>query len=111
MCAPTRAHGRYVQRLGRITRLSEGKTDGLVIDFTDASNHFGLVTAIDILGADVADLITTIDHNLQHGAADPRFQRKVMYDNVPAEAVEEFRKLSAKQAQELLERYKRRRYK
>ena len=36
-----------------------------------------------ILGTDVASLVETIDHNLQHGAADPRFQRKVMYDNLP----------------------------
>jgi len=52
----------------------------------------------------VADLVTTIDHNLQHGAADPFFQRKVMYDNVPVEALEEFRRLSGAQAQSLLER-------
>jgi len=59
---------------------------------------------LNILGNDVADLVTTIDHNLQHGAADPFFQRKVMYDNVPVEALEEFRRLSGAQAQSLLER-------
>jgi len=59
---------------------------------------------LDILGADVADLITTIDHNLQAGSNDPRFQRKVMYDNVPAESIPAFRALSAAQAQTLLER-------
>jgi hypothetical protein len=59
---------------------------------------------LNILGTDVADLVSTIDHNLQHGAADPFFQRKVMYDNVPVEALQEFRRLSASQAQALLER-------
>ena len=59
---------------------------------------------LNILGNDVADLVTTIDHNLQHGAADPFFQRKVMYDNVPVEALQEFRRLSGAQAQSLLER-------
>jgi hypothetical protein len=58
---------------------------------------------LNILGTDVADLVSTIDHNLQHGAADPFFQRKVMYDNVPVEALQEFRRLSGSQAQALLE--------
>ena len=59
---------------------------------------------LNILGTDVADLVSTIDHNLQHGAADPFFQRKVMYDNVPVEALQEFRRLSGTQAQALLEK-------
>ncbi|MEO6032345.1 MAG: DUF6502 family protein [Burkholderiaceae bacterium] len=57
-----------------------------------------------ILGSDVADLIDTIDHNLQHGAADPRFQRKVMYQSVPVEALPAFRKLGAANSQALLEK-------
>ena len=31
---------------------------------------------------DVADLVATIDHNLQHGGSDARFQRKVMYRGI-----------------------------
>ncbi|MFY7940807.1 MAG: DUF6502 family protein [Burkholderiaceae bacterium] len=57
-----------------------------------------------ILGSDVADLIATIDHNLQHGAQDPRFQRKVMYSSFPAIHAGEFRKLSASAARRLLEK-------
>lgn len=57
---------------------------------------------LQILGSDTADLITTIEHNL-HNATQPRFQRKVMYDNVPLEAAKEFRVLSAAQGHELLE--------
>jgi len=57
-----------------------------------------------ILGHDVAALIGTIDHNIQHGAGDPRFQRKVMYDAIPRRDLPAFRKLSANQAQSLLER-------
>ncbi|HSW53340.1 MAG TPA: DUF6502 family protein [Sulfuricaulis sp.] len=56
-----------------------------------------------ILGTDVSDLIATIDHNMRQGAADPRFQRKVMYDNLPAEVIPKFRKLGAARAQALLE--------
>ena len=60
-----------------------------------------------ILGSDVADLITTIDHNLQHADTDPRFQRKVMYTEFPASQLPAFRKLSAVQAQALLEKFDR----
>lgn len=59
---------------------------------------------LSILGADVADLIATIDHNMEHGADDPRFQRKVMYHAIPVTALPAFRKLSSAQAQALLER-------
>lgn len=56
-----------------------------------------------ILAADVPYLIGTIDHNLQ-GLEPSRFQRKVMYDNLPLEAMDEFRWLTARHAQELIER-------
>lgn len=55
-----------------------------------------------ILGTDTADLIATIAHNLSRQSA-PRYQRKVMYDNVPVEAAQEFQRLSADQAQAFLE--------
>lgn len=61
------------------------------------------VDKLAILGSDVADLVTTIDHNLQHGESDPRFQRKVMYRRYPLAPLSDFRKLSATQAQALLE--------
>ena len=48
--------------------------------------------------------ISTIDHNLQHGDSDPRYQRKVLYLNMPADAVAEFRRRSANDAQALLEK-------
>lgn len=67
----------------------------------------GETEKLGILGSDVADLITTIDHNLQHGHTDPRFQRKVMYRDYPASQLPAFRKLSAAQAQALLEKFDR----
>ncbi len=57
-----------------------------------------------ILGSDVADLIDTIDHNLRHGGTDPRFQRKVMYQSIPVDALPAFRKLGAANSQALLEK-------
>ncbi|TSA04151.1 MAG: hypothetical protein D4R81_02350, partial [Nitrospiraceae bacterium] len=42
-------------------------------------------------------------HNLHQKPTKPRFQRKVMYDNVSVEAAKEFQTLDAAQGQELLE--------
>ncbi len=55
-----------------------------------------------ILGTDVQSLLSTIDYNLQQDSQTPRFQRKVSYNNLPAESLPEFRKLSAEKAQALL---------
>jgi Family of unknown function (DUF6502) len=55
-----------------------------------------------ILGADVSDLIKTIDHNLTNIDM-PLFQRKLMYDNLPKEAVIKFRELGPARAQGLME--------
>jgi hypothetical protein len=59
---------------------------------------------LDILGADVADIITTINHNLDSKNGYPFFQRKVSYDNIPEEFLEQFKVLSAEESQTLLER-------
>ena len=61
------------------------------------------VEKIHILGTDVRELISTIDYNLTHHGNELRYQRKVSNNNVSPEAVEAFRKLSATQAQALLE--------
>ena len=58
---------------------------------------------LSILGTDTADLIATIDHNVYVNPRNPRFQRKVMYDNVPVEAAQEFQAVVAARGQELLE--------
>lgn len=58
-----------------------------------------------ILGADVARLIETIDHNLQAPAGGSRLQLKVAYDNLPREPLRRFRSRSARQARSLLERF------
>ncbi len=56
-----------------------------------------------ILGVDTAFLIDTIDHNLNRKDQSLRLQRKVLYDNLPDEALPEFRRLSSSAAQDLLE--------
>ncbi len=61
------------------------------------------VEKLPILGTDVAELITTIDHNLTSPADGLRFQRKVSNAHIHPDAVEAFRDLSAEKAQLLLE--------
>ncbi len=56
-----------------------------------------------ILGADVAELIATIDHNLTSAEAGLRFQRKVSNSCVDPAALPAFRQLSAEKSQQLLE--------
>lgn len=60
------------------------------------------VAKLQILGTDTADLICTIEHNLQPRTR-PRFQRKVSYDRIPPEHLEAFRKYQARLSQNLLE--------
>ena len=98
---PARAVLDELQRVGGV-RLRD---DGLIELLTRAYvPQHSTVDKLGILGHDVADLIETIDHNLQHGAEDPRFQRKVMYRGIPIESLPAFRRLSADLGQSLLER-------
>lgn len=97
---PARAMLDELLRVGAVERLPDGRVRLLSRGYVPQLSE---VDKLNILGADVADLIGTIDHNLESGAKAPRFQRKVMYDNLPAEAVERFRPLAGRRAQMLLE--------
>lgn len=61
------------------------------------------IEKIEILGTDVYELISTIDHNLTADPEELRYQRKVSYDNIDPVAVDKLKKLSYKKAQMLLE--------
>jgi hypothetical protein len=63
------------------------------------------IDKINILGADVAELIGTIGHNLEVEPAHRFFQRKVSNTAVRPDALEIFRELSNRKSQELLEEY------
>ena len=58
---------------------------------------------IRILGVDTSELLSTIDHNLVDENNDKRYQRKVSSALLNKNAVDDFRKLSHKQSQALLE--------
>ena len=56
-----------------------------------------------LLGSDPAELFSTIVHNIEHPDA-PRPQRKVVYDNIGAEALPEVRAATRRLAEEFIRR-------
>lgn len=61
------------------------------------------LTKLDILGTDVADLIASIENNLDPDREASFYQRKVAYDHLPAEILPLLRAELARSAQRLLE--------
>ncbi len=88
-------------RIGAVKTLQDGRLRLAVRSFVPRA---GDALKLHILGTDVGYLITTIGRNLEAEGESAFFQRKVLYDNLPAEALVEFRALSAEAAQRLLER-------
>ena len=97
---PVRAMVDELLRVGAVKQLKDGRICLLSRGYIPQK---GPVEKLQVLGSDTADLIMTIDHNLYQKPTKPRFQRKVMYDNVSVEAAREFQTLAAAQGQELLE--------
>jgi hypothetical protein len=98
---PARAVLDELLRVGAVRKREDGRFEPVARAYVPQRSA---IDKIGILGSDVADLIETIDHNIEHGADDPRYQRKVMYHRIDIDALPAFRKLSATQAQALLER-------
>ena len=96
---PVRAMLDELLRVGAVRRTKDGRIRLHARFYVPEQSE---ADKLHILGTDTADLIATISHNLTPKAS-PRFQRKVMYDNVPVEAVQEFKRLSANRAQLFLE--------
>ncbi len=97
---PVRAVLDELLRVGAVKYGEDGRLQLVVRAYVPQRSA---VDKLEILGTDVSDLIETIDHNIEHGDSDPRFQRKVMYRSVPVAALKDFRNLSGEQAQRLLE--------
>ena len=81
---PARAVLDELVRVGAVHRRDDGQLELVAHAYVPQASP---TDKIAILGADVADLIGTIDHNIQHGDSDPRFQRKLMYHSIPVEAL------------------------
>jgi hypothetical protein len=98
---PVRALLDELIRVGVVKQLKDGRICLLSRGYIPQK---GSVEKLQILGTDTADLISTIDHNVYLKPTKPRFQRKVMYNNVPIEAAKQFRVLAAAEGQKLLEK-------
>ena len=99
---PARAILDELMRVGNVERLENGSLRLLSHAYIPEESE---VDKLYILGADTSALISTIDHNLDPEVERKYFQRKVRYDNLPDEVLPEFRALSAKKAQQLLEEF------
>lgn len=97
---PARAVLDELLRVGVVRMLENGRIKLVARAYVPRTSNLDKIA---ILGTDVADLIETIDHNMEHGERDPFFQRKVMYNNVPIESIPEFRARSGEQSQMLVE--------
>jgi len=97
---PVRAVLDELQRVGAVQMLVDGRVGLRQRAFVP---HESMVQKLGILGTDVGELIETITHNIEHGATDARYQRKVMHVGIPIDALPAFREMSARQSQKLLE--------
>jgi Family of unknown function (DUF6502) len=97
---PPRAVLDELVRVGVVERLADGRLRLLAPAYLPRA---GTEEMLDILGTDVADLVTTIDHNLDPGESGPFFQRKVCYVSFPAEHIPELRRLTEERCQAVLE--------
>jgi hypothetical protein len=98
---PARAILDELIRIGAMERLDDGRLRLLAQAYVPESSK---ADKLHILGTDVSLLISTLGHNLEPDPTGPLFQRKVTYDNLPDEILPAFRKLSARKAQDLLEK-------
>ena len=96
---PTKAMLAMLEEAGSVRRVKD-KVRLVRQAFVSGSDP---VEKIHILGTDVSELITTINHNLTADPDNLWFQRKVAYDNIDAAAVTRLREVSFKKAQTLLE--------
>lgn len=97
---PARAVLDELLRVGAVRQLKDGRVELVERAYVPRD---GDDEKLRILGTDVAELVSTIDHNLRKDSGTPRFQRKLSYQGVPTQTVHAFRQLSAAQAQALLE--------
>jgi hypothetical protein len=98
---PFRAVLDELMRVGAVKRRSDGRVKLVARGYVPTSAS---AESVEILGSDVSDLIAAIDHNLVSDPAAGFFQRRVAYDNLPAEAVDAIHAEVRRSGQALLER-------
>ena len=100
---PVRA---VLDELLRVGAVSED-ADGLIHLTVDSAYvpHKDKDAQFDIMGNCVADLLTTLDHNLESAAEDTRLQLTTAYDNLPTDAVQMFKRISHDRCVALLKEF------
>lgn len=98
---PPRAVLDELERTQAVTELKNGRIQLLVKAYLPDNDQ---QMKLHILGTDAALLINTIEHNMDPAKPQPHLQRKVLYDNLPSEALSAVREQAASQGQALLEK-------
>lgn len=96
---PPRAVLDELIRVGAVRELKDGRFKPIERAYVPQTDDAEKLT---ILGTDVADLISSIDHNLTELDEQPYFQRKVAYDSLPPEYLPALREIVRHEAQSLL---------
>lgn len=97
---PARAVADELIRIGVIAETDDGTLRLLSRGYVPDPESEELLR---ILGTHGEDWISTFDHNMTHSREEARFQRQVIYTDVPARHVKDFRSLSARWGQRTLE--------
>ncbi len=97
---PPRAVLDELLRVGAVDRLKDGRLRLVGRAYIPQADEAG---KLEILGTDVADLVASIEHNLDPEVGRPFFQRKVAYDNLPGDYLSRLRALLERKGQRLLE--------
>lgn len=97
---PARSMVEELQRAGAIEE--RGRRVWELIPESGAAGNLD-AEKLRVLGDDVGQLISTVNHNL-NGNGERWFQRKIRYENVPADSLDEFRELSNRENSKLLEK-------
>jgi len=87
-------------RVGAVSKMKNGRFRLVQRSYIPQADE---MAKLDILGTDVADLIAAVEHNLDAKNEAPYFQRKVAYDNLPADYLPRLQALLARKGQRLLE--------
>ena len=99
--APPRAVLDELEQVGAVQRMDDGTLCLLTrgyIPQTDSPERIG------IFGITVADLLETVNHNLQDDSARPYFQRFVANDRIPAALTGDFQQITRRYGQQFLEK-------
>lgn len=97
---PARAVLDELIRVGTVSKSDDGRVTLIRAAYVP---HESKEDMLNIFGESTADLLETLDHNIASSADNSRLQLSVVYDNLSAESVKEFKALSKSKATNLLQ--------